>query len=396
MQVICAHDDCFGCSLCHDACPVQAISMRNDSGWYRPHIDAGKCINCGACQRICPANHGENIPASLNKPQECYAAWCKDEARHFESASGGLATILAEKFIAQGGLVVGVVYDKERQEAVHILTDSLMDLSRLAKSKYMQSNKTNLWQKISKESRNRPLLFFGVGCEVNAFKRLMADNINQNFYCIDLLCHGGSSSLLFKEHLRAVASGRVVDNVTFRGGAQDCRFAVYEQGIIIYSEGQFEDVYFAEFMRHSIFAPCCYECPFARQERGGDLTLADFWGLNKEVLAKASGKGTNLCLVNTDKGRYLLDLVKDEIHIFSRPLAEAVAGNETLQMPTPKPAGREKLWELIPLLGFERAAMRVYADYYSKVRWRQLKRNFLKWLPRPLYNTLKSIKDWVS
>ena len=393
MQVICAHDDCFSCSLCHDACPVQAIVMRNDSGWYRPYIDEEKCIDCGKCRRICPTNHGESISVNLNVPQACYAAWCKDETRHFESASGGLATKLAEIFIAQGGMVVGVIFDKERQEAVHVLTASLADLSCLAKSKYMQNNKTNLWRKIARESGDRPILFFGVGCEVNAFKKFMAENKKRNYYCVDLLCRGGSSSLLFKEHLKSVAPNQAVDNVTFRGGAEDCRFTVYEKGKIIYQDEQFEDVYFAEFMRHSIFSPRCYECPFARKERSGDLTLGDFWGLDQEILSKTSGKGTNLCLVNTGKGRELLDLIKDEINIFPRPLAEAVAGNDTLQMPTPKPVGREKLWTFIPQVGFEQAALRVYADYYRKVRWQKWKRRLLKCLPRPVYNGLKYFRD---
>ena len=392
MQLICAHDDCFGCSLCHDVCPVQAIEMKNDSGWYRPYINEDKCIDCGKCQRSCPVNHQKEIPKNLHLPRECYAAWCKDDIRHFHSSSGGLATKIAEKFIVQGGVVVGVIYDAERQEAVHMITDDLEDLPKLAKSKYMQSNKTGLWREIIAKAGNRPMLFFGVGCEVNVFKTLIPVDKKQNLFCIDLLCHGGSSSLLFKEHLQEVAPHKTVNNVTFRGGPEDCRFTVYEQGKVIYQEGQFEDVYFSEFMRHSIFAPRCYECPFARTERGGDLTLADFWGLDKNVLAKAEGKGTNLCLVNTDKGQQLLDMIRDDIHIFSRPLAEAVAGNETLQMPTAKPKGREELWQLIPQIGFERAARQVYGDYYRKVCLRKMKAGLIRRLPAPIYKTLKWLK----
>ena len=394
MQVICTHDDCFGGSLCHDVCPVQAITMKNGSGWYRPYIDEKKCIGCGKCQRICPANQERDFSVELHEPQACYAAWCKDDERHFQSASGGLATKLAEKFIDQGGLVAGVIYDAERQEARHVLTDNLEDLSRLAKSKYMQSNKTGLWQEISRHLDDRPLLFLGVGCEVNALKKFLPVD-KTNLFCVDLLCRGGSSSLLFKRHLHAIAGNRSVDNVTFRGGSEDCRFTVYERGKIIYQEGQFDDTYFAEFMRHSIFSSRCYECPFARQERGGDLTLADFWGLDEEILAKAEGKGTNLCLVNTGKGRQLFDMIREDIHVYPRPFAEAVAGNETLQMPTPKPAGWEQLWKLIPQVGFEQAVVQVYADYYRQVRLRKLKGRLLKILPYPLYKMLKKVKEWL-
>ncbi len=395
MQVICSHAECFGCSLCHDVCPVQAVTMKNDSGWYRPHIDEEKCIDCGKCKRLCPANQDKEFSASLHEPQACYAAWCRDEERHFQSASGGLATKLAEKFIAQGGMVAGVLYDAKRQEARHILTDKPEDLPRLAKSKYMQSNKTGLWREISRCLADRPLLFFGVGCEVNALKKLLPVDKKRNLFCTDLLCHGGSSSLLFRHHLQTVAGNRSVDDVTFRGGSEDCRFTVYEQGEIIYQAGQFEDTYFAEFMRHSIFSPRCYECPFAREERGGDLTLADFWGLDEEILAKAEGKGTNLCLVNTDKGRQLLEMIREDIYLYPRPFTEAVAGNETLQMPTQKPIGRERLWALIPQIGFEQAAVQVYAGYYRKVRLRKMRGRLVKKLPSPLYKVLKKAKGWL-
>lgn len=129
--------------------------------------------------------------------------------------------------------------------------------------------------------------------------------------------------------------------------------------------------------------------------RGGDLTLADFWGLDEDILSKAAGKGTNLILVNTDKGRQLLNLIREDIYLFPRPLAEAVAGNETLQMPTPKPNGCEKLWQLIPQIGFERAARQVYADYYRRVRMRKLKARLVKALPKPIYKALKHVKKWV-
>ncbi|HEG44203.1 MAG TPA: 4Fe-4S dicluster domain-containing protein [Phycisphaerales bacterium] len=46
-------DDCIGCTLCAQHCPVDAIEMKP----YEKHeIDTEKCIRCDGCKKICPVD----------------------------------------------------------------------------------------------------------------------------------------------------------------------------------------------------------------------------------------------------------------------------------------------------------------------------------------------------
>ncbi len=58
---------CTGCGICVNACPTNAISIKEG----KAEIDIEKCIRCGKCHDICPQeavrHDGEKIPSDIEE-----------------------------------------------------------------------------------------------------------------------------------------------------------------------------------------------------------------------------------------------------------------------------------------------------------------------------------------
>ena len=148
-QVYDRKENCFGCSACMSACPVNAIEMKEDKhGLLFPVIDQQKCIECGKCKRSCQIFEHHNIVETWEEP-EVYVCHNLDREDRFQSSSGGIAHVLAQYILQNQGVVFGAVYD-ENMNVQHVAISNIDDCNKIRKSKYVQSNMQDTFFEVEK------------------------------------------------------------------------------------------------------------------------------------------------------------------------------------------------------------------------------------------------------
>lgn len=332
--LICFRSQCTGCFACRSVCSENAISIIVDAqGRTLPEIDLDKCTGCGACRRICPQR---NKPA-FHKPLECYAARGKDSEAIRNSSSGGISAILAASFVRNKNAVCGSVIDKGR--AGHRIVRDEKDLVLLQGSKYVQSDISGIYDEIRQELRSgKEVLFFGTPCQVDAMNVFFGKN--RNFYSVDIICHGVPPMEFLDHHLQQITEGKAYDRFRFRGSPDDFTLKVYSREELLYAGSDIEDTYFYAFLNSLTYRENCYNCRYAKAERTGDLTIGDFWGIDKKSLQNSYDGNISVVLVNTEKGRELFERIRPQLVCERRETEEAVRGNPQLRRPSLRHSGR--------------------------------------------------------
>lgn len=350
---------CSGCTACASICPVNCISMeRDEEGFLYPVVDKSHCIGCGLCERICPI---------LNKKKDekiapkAYAAINNDLSVRMNSSSGGVFSLLADYVLDNGGVVFGASFD-EKFNVQHKYIERKEDLQKLRISKYVQSYMGNSFKK-AKEllDSGRLVLFTGTGCQIGGLKSYLRKDYD-NLITQDLICHGVPSPLVWEKYLEYRGDGKSFKEISFRKKSEEKKKASF---YIKYSDGAIyqrcpypADPMVKMFLMNKCLRPCCYECAFKTITRQSDITLADFWGINTVYPKINDGKGVSLILVHTDKGRKLVDAIKEKMTYKEVPFKSAVRFNKMYYKCAFKNPIRKKFFSDLKRLPFEKMISR--------------------------------------
>lgn len=352
---------CTGCSACISTCPVNAIEMKIDINGFRyPYIKEERCIHCGKCDKVCPSvNHMSGL-TNIEK-QSAYIAVSKDNSIRLASSSGGAFTEICRSYGSDNLVVFGATFSMEGVE--HTYIEGLEKLSLLRKSKYIQSDMKDMYQK-AKEclEQGKKVVFSGTPCQIAGLRNYCGREYD-NLLCIDLVCHGVGSWQVFhecmnyaeREYKSQIVNYSFRAKKKYRSGANERHTSEYlmKDGKRVLIE---KDRYSQLFLNQLCIRQCCGEtCLYRTRDRQGDITISDFKN-HKEVMKPSKYIKTDYStiIVNNIKGMRAIKNLSKYMEMIPISMDEVLEDNPIFASSGQSNNLREVFWEDWKTLGAEK------------------------------------------
>lgn len=358
--------DCCGCNACGDICGKHAISFVTDNeGFWYPQVDENLCVDCGLCDKVCPIQNKANHVERYAEPT-VFAAYTKDEAIRLDSTSGGIHSMLALKMYEKDAYVGGAVYNSDHT-CSQIVDNNPERLPEIRSSKYLQSNAEGVYKEIRsllKEGKN--VFFCGCPCQIHALYNFLGKEY-ENLVTCDFICRGVNSPKVFLKYMEMLERqfGAKATEIKFKNkkwGWHNFSLRVNFENGKEYCKDRWHDLFFIGYLQAGNFTrPSCYECHFKGFPQKADITLADFWGIEKLDTTMDQDKGTSLVMVNSEKGNKLFDSIKDKIEWRQFTMSDAREDNPAMDgsISSVKP-NRSAFFHDLDRMPFERVASKYF------------------------------------
>lgn len=351
MEEICNKKDCTGCFACYNACPKNAIEMKEDEyGRIYPVIDQEKCINCGLCKKTCPQLN----PVSFREPITAYAMYNKNSDIRQASTSGAAATTFYMKILNEGGVVYGA-NNIENGKFQFIRITNADDLYKIKGSKYVHCYIEDNYTKVKQDlTKGLKVLFIGTPCQVAGLRAFLVKDYD-NLLTVDLVCHGVPPQKMLKEETELHDLDiNEIEKVIFRENGYNLK--LFKENECVFEQEGTVNYFLYRFMKSMFLRDNCYSCKYTQKQRVSDITIGDFWGLKSERDEfKDENKGISLVMPNTEKGKKFVAECLPNMKYEERSVEEAVKGNSQLRHPTPRTEEYEKFMKLYKTFGYEKA-----------------------------------------
>lgn len=362
--------NCSGCNACGDICPNGSISFKTDiEGFWYPEVNTLSCIDCHLCEKVCPILNVDILKKDNYEEPRCYAAMHKNYEVRFDSTSGGLFSALAEKMYKDQGYVGGAVYD-DNFRVHHFISNDKKDLKKLRSSKYEQSNCIGFYNNVKELLlKGGQVLVCGCPCQMAALRSFLKFKNYENLIIVDFVCLGINTPKVdqkFEDYLERTHGSKIVYQKAKNkelGWKRLTHKFVFENGEHFYYTKESNPLSRGYLGTGVYCRPSCYKCKFKGFPRIADITLADFWGIDRIDKSMDDDVGTSLVLINSIKGEKYFDSIKNRIKALELSYKVAIPGNKALIKSLDVPnINRDAFFQDLDKLNFEEVAEKYFPD----------------------------------
>lgn len=241
-------------------------------------------------------------------------------------------------------MVFGACFD-EKFNVIHGIVDTKIELSKFRGAKYVQSKINDTYKEAKLYlDEGRAILFTGTPCQISGLKSYLKKDYD-NLICQDIICHGVPSPKVWHKYKNSIIKEKDLIDIRFR----DKRNGWKEYSLVFkfknnseYIELGSKSKYIKGFIKDIYLRPSCYNCSDKSINRESDITLADFWGIQNILPDMDDNKGTSLLFINTNKGKDILDSIKNEIIYKEVDINEAIKYNTSAIKSVKKPLNRDE------------------------------------------------------
>lgn len=312
--------ECTGCAACAASCKVGAICLSDEGHLHSyPRIDTQQCIQCARCMKTCPVLN--RVDKSQNEfEQHYYCSWSKDDSVRARGTSGGLATLLAKTAIRQGYIVCGASFD-HGWRLIHKIAQSEEQINVFSGSKYLQSEVLPSLQQIAFcLAEHKRIFFIGTPCQTDAVRSLFNPQYEKQLITCEIICHGVNSPRVWRDYVEFLQQKHhsVLTNYCFRSksrGWQKPKGGPNLRVSYTFANGKhidapaWQNLFHYWFGQHLMLRPSCLSCTYRREQRDSDITIGDFWGVQRvipDILSDHLKKGVSVAVTSTMKGNEFL------------------------------------------------------------------------------------------
>ena len=307
------------------------IMMPDDEGFLYPSVHQRKCVDCGKCIYVCPFHQ-----LSLDQPTEVapivYGVKHKILQERLTSQSGGLFSALSNAVLINGGVVYGVGFDKNL-EIIHKRATTKEAAHEFKKSKYVQSDTNTTFTSVKEDLLNGKQVLYCILLPDIWAKAIFGQHDKSYCQPRDLVCHGVPSPQIYKDYRAFVEAKhqKKIEKLVFRD--KSFGWHGHRETIYFYDGSKITSVIYKELFYGSIaLRPVCTKCPYANTKRPADITMADFWGVEKALPGFDDNQGISLALVNTHRGKIAFDNIRDQLDVRESTFEDSMQHN--LRSPT--------------------------------------------------------------